>query len=95
MILTWTIPAAQDREMLDALNLASGTVYTRVLVRHWRYYKKHGVWLKQAQAEKLDDALSEGTCILHSHSIDAAQQGFYKAIKTARELRKQSDNNAG
>lgn len=87
MILTWTLPATQDRATLDALNLASGEIYTRVLVRHWRYYKKHGVWLTQSQAEKVDDALSGSGSILHSHSIDAAQQGFYKAIQTARKLR--------
>lgn len=89
MILTWTTPATQDRDVLDALNRASASIYNRVLVRHWRFYRKHGVWMSTSKAERVDDALVQTDSILHSHSIDAAQQGFYKAIKTARELRKQ------
>lgn len=89
MILTWTTPATQDREVLDTLNRASAEIYNRVLVRHWRFYRKHGVWMSTSKAERVDDALGSTDSILHSHSIDAAQQGFYKAIKTARELRKQ------
>ena len=88
MILTWRVPTTQPRELLDALNKESGRVYTRVCKRHWRFYKKHGVWLTCAKAENIDDKLSPPTTLLHSHSIDAAQQGFYKAIKTARTLRK-------
>lgn len=89
MILTWTTPATQDRDVLDTLNRASAEIYNRVLVRHWRFYRKHGVWMSTSKAERVDDALAETDSILHSHSIDAAQQGFYKAIQTARELRKQ------
>lgn len=89
MILTWTTPATQDREVLDRLNRASADIYNRVLVRHWRFYRKHGVWMSTSKAERVDDALGSAETILHSHSIDAAQQGFYKAIQTARELRKQ------
>lgn len=89
MILTWTLPAIQERETLDALNRESADIYNRVLTRHWRFYRKHGVWMSQAKAERVDDALSSTTSLLHSHSIDAAQQAFYKAIHTARPLRKQ------
>jgi putative transposase len=92
MILTWTTPATQERDVLDALNRASAEVYNRVLVRHWRYYRNHGVWMSTSKAERVDDALHDTDSILHSHSIDAAQQGFYKAIQTARELRKQDAN---
>ncbi len=91
MILTWMVPATQDREILDALNRASGEIYSRVLVHHWRFYRKQGIWLKKFTAMQVDDRLSEGQSILHSHSIDAAQEGFYKAVKTARELRKVND----
>lgn len=89
MILTWTTPATQDRDVLDALNRASAEIYNRVLVRRWRFYRKRGVWMSTSKAERVDDALAQTDSILHSHSIDAAQQGFYKAIQTARELRKQ------
>ncbi len=91
MILTWTTPATQDRDVLDTLNRASAEIYNRVLVRHWRFYRKHGVWMSTSKAERVDDALDSTDSILHSHSIDAAQQGFYKAIQTARELRKQDE----
>ncbi len=85
MLLTWTTPATQDRDVLDTLNRASAEIYNRVLVRHWRFYRKHGVWMSTSKAERVDDALDSTDSILHSHSIDAAQQGFYKAIQTARE----------
>ena len=91
MLLTWTTPATQDRDVLDTLNRASAEIYNRVLVRHWRFYRKHGVWMSTSKAERVDDALDSTDSILHSHSIDAAQQGFYKAIQTARELRKQDE----
>jgi len=116
MILTWTVPTTQQRATLDALNRASGAIYTRVMQLHWAIYHHTGLWLSSALAEKLDDALNihkpkllqppgpprpvtqlphqqpanqkPRLCPLHSHSIDAAQQGFYKALKTAHTLRK-------
>jgi len=54
-----------------------------MLVRHYRVYRKHGVWLAPAAGERLEDTLG-GPTTLHAHSRDAAQQGFYKACKTAR-----------
>jgi len=54
-----------------------------MLVRHYRVYRKQGVWLAPRNGERLEDALG-GPTTLHAHSRDAAQQGFYKACKTAR-----------
>ena len=72
----------------DALNRESGRIYTRVMVEHYRVYRKHGLWLSRAQAEKLDDRLhGEEQPYLHAHSIDAAQQAFYTACKTAKSNR--------
>src|SRR5215469_15622297 len=67
----------------DALNAESGRIYTDMLVRHYRLYRKQGVWLAPRSGERLEDALG-GPTTLHAHSRDAAQQGFYKACKTAR-----------
>lgn len=54
-----------------------------MLVRHYRLYRKQGLWLAPNAGERLEDALG-GPTTLHAHSRDAAQQGFYKACKTAR-----------
>ena len=67
----------------DALNAESGRIYTDMLVRHYRLYRKQGVWLAPRSGERLEDTLG-GPTTLHAHSRDAAQQGFYKACKTAR-----------
>ena len=68
------------------MNAESGRVYTDMLVRHYRLYRKQGVWLAPSSGERLEDALG-GPTTLHAHSRDAAQQGFYKACKTARACR--------
>jgi len=72
----------------DALNAESGRIYTDMLVRHYRLARKQGVWLTPKAGERLEDALG-GPTSLHAHSRDAAQQGFYKACKTARACRQQ------
>jgi putative transposase len=78
-----------NRAEADALNRASGERYTQVAVFHWRVYRKKGHWLSQNGAERWNDRANDGVPkLLHAHSIDAAQQGFYKAIKTARACRK-------
>jgi hypothetical protein len=77
-----TLPKAEA----DALNSESGRVYTDMLVRHYRLYRKQGVWLDPKSGEHLEDALG-GPTTLHAHSRDAAQQGFYRACKTARACR--------
>ena len=75
------------REEADALNLASGALYTQVMVYHWRVYRKQGVWLSGNAAERWNDRIN-GNTLLYAHAADAAQQGFYKACTTTRTLRK-------
>ena len=85
MIRTVQFACELSRAQANALNRESGRVYTRVMVEHYRIYRKHGVWLSQNQAEKVDDAYHRDEAkLLHAHSQDAAQQGFYKACKTAK-----------
>jgi hypothetical protein len=90
MIRTHIEPCHLNRAEADALNRASGERYTQVAVFHWRVYRKKGHWLSQNGAERWNDRATDGLPkLLHAHSIDAAQQGFYKAIKTARTCRKE------
>jgi putative transposase len=89
MIRTYLAPCQLNRAEADALNRASGERYTQVAVFHWRVYRKKGHWLSQNGAERWNDRVNTGQpALLHAHSVDAAQQGFYKAIKTARACRK-------
>ena len=82
-----------DRSLADALNGESGHVYTDALVRHWRVYRRHDHWLSRKAASKLQDAELGRPAFLHSHSFDAAREGFYNACKTARQCRKQGLDN--
>jgi putative transposase len=89
MLRAVSIPCRLPRAEADALNRASGEVYSRVVVTHWRVYRRTGHWLSPGAAERLDDYYAQDAeRTLHAHSIDAAQQGFYKAVKTARTNRK-------
>jgi putative transposase len=83
MIRTVMVACALSKREADALNAESGRVYTDMLVRHYRLYRKQGIWLAPSSGERLEDALG-GPTSLHAHSRDAAQQGFYKACKTAK-----------
>jgi putative transposase len=77
------------RDEADALNAESGRIYSQVLVEHYRIYRKKGVWLSAQAQERYNDFLNrEHAPLLHSHSIEAAQQGFPKACKTTRAARK-------
>jgi putative transposase len=61
------------------------------MVEHWRIYRHTGHWLSPAALEKLMDFYDKQngkTALIHSHSVDAAQQGFPKACKTAKACRK-------
>ena len=87
MIRTHVLPCKLPKSHCDTLNGASGSIYTKVCVTHWRVYRKKSIWLSQGAAEKINDSFNEKQP-LHSHSVDASQQGFYKACKTARALRK-------
>jgi putative transposase len=86
MLRTVQFACALSKSDADALNAESGRVYTDMLVQHYRVYRKQGVWLAPRNGERLEDALG-GPSTLHAHSRDAAQQGFYKACKTARACR--------
>jgi hypothetical protein len=89
MIRTIAIRCKLPKEAADAFNIESGRIYTQVLVQHYRIYRQKGVWLSPGSMEKLSDFLNrDRKLLLHAHSIDAAQQGFPKARKTARESRK-------
>ena len=86
MIRTRTIPCHLPRPQADALNRASGRIYTGVLVAHWRVVRKKDFWLSETAGTRWSDR--RGTAAMHAHSIDAAQQGFYKACATTRAVRK-------
>ena len=86
MIRTHTIPCRLPRTVADLLNLASGRIYTGVLVAHYRVLRKKGLWLSETSGTKWSDR--RGTAAMPAHSIDAAQQGFYKACATTRGLHK-------
>lgn len=89
MIRTHIEPCHLHRADADALNRASGERYTQVMMFHWRTYRKQRRWLSQGAAEKWNDRVNVGQPKhLHAHSVDAAQQGFYKACTTARACRK-------
>jgi putative transposase len=83
MLRTVQFACSLPKPEADALNAESGRIYTDMLVRHYRLYRKQGVWLAPKSGERLEDALG-GPTTLHAHSRDAAQQGFYKACKTAK-----------
>jgi putative transposase len=92
MIRTHIIPCALPKIAADTLNRASGAIYTRTLITHYRVYRKRGKrtrhWLSQFAAMHLNDYLSrDEPPLLHAHSRDAAQEGFYKACKTAKANR--------
>jgi putative transposase len=86
VIRTHTIPCHLPRDEADAFNRMSGAIYTGVLVAHWRIYRRKDHWLSLGAATRWSDWRGTGT--MHAHTIDAAQQGFYKACATTRGLRK-------
>lgn len=87
MIRTHILPCALPRPVADALNLASGAIYTSVLVSHWRVVRHKGQWLSEKAGTRWSDRRLP-VKLLHAHAIDAAQQGFYTACRTTRALRK-------
>ncbi len=89
MIRTYKIPCKLETAAADALNLESGRIYTKVLVEHWRIMRQTGHWLSPFGEERYNDFLDgERPRLLHAHSVDAAQQGFAKASKTAKAAKK-------
>jgi putative transposase len=90
LIRTQIIPCHLPRDRADALNRASGQVYTGVLVAHWRAVRKQDIWLSEKAGTKWSDYRVQWApdAPMHAHTIDAAQQGFYKACATTKALRK-------
>ena len=86
MVRTHVISCKLLRARADALNLESGRVYTGVLVAHWRTVRKKNLWLSEGSAKRWSDTRTNAR--MHAHTIDAAQEGFYKACQTTRGLRK-------
>jgi putative transposase len=86
VVRTKIIPCKIPRAVADALNAASGAVYTGVVVHHWRTFRRSGHWLSRFSAMRWSDRRQDAP--LHAHSIDAAQEGFYKACDVTRSLRK-------
>ncbi|HEV8189926.1 MAG TPA: RNA-guided endonuclease TnpB family protein [Ktedonobacterales bacterium] len=86
MIRAQTFPCSLAKTEADSLDRESGRHYTTVLVWHSRIYRRTGHWLSEYAAHRLEDNLG-GTTILHAHSRDAAQEGFYVACKVAKRQR--------
>jgi hypothetical protein len=85
MIRTYIIDCHLNRAEADALNRASGAIYTQTLVTHYRVYRKRGGrtrhWLSQFAAMRLNDYLTrDDPPLLHAHSKDAAQDGLMWAL---------------
>lgn len=87
MIRTHILPCRLPHPVADALNRASGAIYTQVLVSHWRVVRRQSHWLSEKAGTRWSDSRLP-VKPLHAHSIDAAQQGFYNACRTTRALRK-------
>jgi putative transposase len=103
MIHTHSIPVGSSipRWLADALNRESGQVYSLTMVEHYRVYRRTGHWLSTYSGQRLNDYYLRAHFstapdfmgpllppLLHAFSRDAAQQGFYKACKTARSCQK-------
>jgi hypothetical protein len=88
MIRTHIIPCDLPKAAADVLNRASGERYTQVMVFHWRTYRHTRHWLSKNAAERWNDRVNAAQPpVLHAHSVDAAQQAFHKACKTAKANR--------
>lgn len=89
MIRTHILACKLPQAKADALNLLSGRIYSGIVSRHWRLLKQKNLWLSQKSLTKLSDLRwSDRDLPLPGHTIDAAQQGFFKACQTTRALRK-------
>lgn len=86
MIRNCIITCRLPHGVADALNAASGAVYTGIMVWHWRTYRRKGRWLSEGAGRRWGDA--RAVVPMHAHSIDAAQEGFYKACAVTRAVRK-------
>ncbi len=90
MIRTYRIACHLPVEQARDLNRESGRIYTVTLVHHYRTYRQAGhVWLNPMKHVRVLKAFC-GETFLHSHSYQAAQQDFYEACKTAKELKQRN-----
>jgi hypothetical protein len=89
MIRTYTIPCHLPRAVADALNAASGAIYTGVLVAHWRVVRKKDRWLSETAGTRWSDARARAP--LHAHSIDAAHYHSVKDFAWIGKLREISE----
>jgi putative transposase len=89
MIRTKVIPCHLHKDRADELNQTSGRIYSCIVSRHWRLLKRKGLWLSEKSMRVLSDMRVQKHALpMHAHTIDAAQEGFPKACKTTRALRK-------
>jgi putative transposase len=86
MVRTHAIPCELPKAAADLLNLKSGQIYTGVMVAHYRVLRRKDRWLSESSGTRWSDYRT--IAAMHAHSIDAAQQGFYKACETTRALRR-------
>jgi len=96
MIRTHIFRGHISKQLAESLNRESGRIYTQAMVEHYRIYRQTGHWLSPNSSEKLMDFYDRQngvSALLHSHSVDAAQQGFPKACKTAKACRSIGLNN--
>jgi putative transposase len=75
MIRTHLFPCSLSRAEADALNRESGRIYTAVLVRHYRVYRKKGHWLSPGAGERVED--STGPTLLHAHRREQCRGALY------------------
>ena len=61
MLRTVQFACTLPKSDADALNAESGRIYTDMLVRHYRVYRKQEVWLAPQAGERLEDALGGPT----------------------------------
>ncbi len=91
MIRTVSLACNLSTKTADTLNRESGRIYTEVMIEHYRIYRNHTLWLNNPMMQKYHDRISQSS-FLHAHSIDAAQEAFYKACKTAKANREDGAN---
>jgi len=89
MIRTHILLCKLDRKVADAFNTESGHIYSNIVEKHWDRVHKKGLWLSTGKLSKLSDMrVRSKPSLLHAHSIDAAQEGFFEACNVTRALRK-------
>ena len=89
MIRTHILPCKLNYEKADAFNRESGHIYSNIVEKHWDRFRRKNLWLSPSKLTKLSDMrVRSKKSLLHAHSIDAAQQGFFEACKTTHALRK-------